>query len=92
MIIAEALERASLDRLHHARLDRHACERRQAAGERDGAREGLTFLGELFGVAPSNRPVDVRQMQIEWIKDGRISQHWRVTDELTLLRQIGVVP
>jgi ketosteroid isomerase-like protein len=37
----------------------------------------------------AGRPIDVRQMQIEWIKDGRIWQHWRITDELALMRQLG---
>lgn len=44
---------------------------------------------ELFGLPASGRSIDVRQMQIEWIRDGRICQHWRLTDDLTLLRQIG---
>lgn len=48
-----------------------------------------THTGELFGIPASGRPIDVRQMQIEWICDGRIWQHWRLTDELSLLRQIG---
>lgn len=48
-----------------------------------------THTGDLFGMAPQGRSFDVRQMQIEWIRDGRIDQHWRVTDELLWLRQIG---
>ena len=30
-------------------------------------------------------------IQIERVRDGRIVEHWRVTDELTLMRQLGVV-
>ena len=51
-----------------------------------------THRGTLFGVAPTGRRIDVRQMQIEWIREGRIWQHWRITDELALMRQLGVVP
>jgi ketosteroid isomerase-like protein len=51
-----------------------------------------THSGSLFGIAPTGKSIDVRQMQIEWLRDGRIWQHWRVTDELGLLRQLGVVP
>jgi predicted SnoaL-like aldol condensation-catalyzing enzyme len=51
-----------------------------------------THRGTLFGIAPTGRRIDVRQMQFEWIRRGRIWQHWRVTDELTLMRQLGVVP
>jgi steroid delta-isomerase-like uncharacterized protein len=50
-----------------------------------------TQTGPLFGLPATGKRIDVRQMQIEWLKDGRIWQHWRVTDELTLLRQIGAV-
>jgi predicted ester cyclase len=51
-----------------------------------------THDGVLFGMAPTGRRIDVRQMQIEYLRDGRICQHWRVTDELALMRQLGVVP
>lgn len=49
-----------------------------------------THSGTLFGIAPTGRSIDVRQMQIEWLRDGRIWQHWRITDELALMRQLGV--
>jgi steroid delta-isomerase-like uncharacterized protein len=49
-----------------------------------------THTGTLFGIPATGRTIDVRQMQFEWIEAGRISQHWRVTDELTLMRQLGV--
>jgi steroid delta-isomerase-like uncharacterized protein len=50
-----------------------------------------THTGTLFGIPATGRPIDVRQMQFEWIEAGRISRHWRVTDELSLMRQLGVV-
>ena len=40
-----------------------------------------THEGDLFGIAPTHRKVSVMQIQIER----------RVTDELTLMRQLGVV-
>jgi steroid delta-isomerase-like uncharacterized protein len=48
-----------------------------------------THHGTLFGIAPTGRSFDIRQMQIEWLKDGRIWQHWRITDELALMQQLG---
>ncbi len=51
-----------------------------------------THDGELFGMPPTHRKVRVMQIQIERVRDGRIAEHWRVTDELTLMRQLGVVP
>jgi ketosteroid isomerase-like protein len=44
--------------------------------------------GELFGMPARGAAIDVRQMQIEWIRDGRIWQHWRLTDEAALARQV----
>ena len=48
--------------------------------------------GDLFGIASTHRSVEVMQLQIERVRNGRITEHWRVTDELTLMRQLGVVP
>jgi steroid delta-isomerase-like uncharacterized protein len=50
-----------------------------------------THTGSFFGIEPTGRAIDVRQMQIEWIRDGRICQHWRVTEDLKLMRQLGVI-
>ena len=51
-----------------------------------------THEGDLFGIPPTKRKVRVMQIQIERIENGRIVEHWRVTDELSLMRQLGVVP
>jgi ketosteroid isomerase-like protein len=51
-----------------------------------------THSGTFFGIAPTGRRIDVRQMQIEWIRDGRICAHWRITDDLSLMRQLGQLP
>jgi predicted ester cyclase/uncharacterized membrane protein YphA (DoxX/SURF4 family) len=51
-----------------------------------------THEGDLFGIAPTHRRINVTQIQIERVRGGRIVEHWRVTDELTLMRQLGVVP
>jgi len=48
-----------------------------------------THTGTLFNMAPKGGRIDVRQMQFEWIRNGRIVQHWRLTDDLSLLRQMG---
>jgi steroid delta-isomerase-like uncharacterized protein len=47
-----------------------------------------TQTGELFGSAPTGRAFCVRQMQVERIRDGRIAEHWRVTDEAGMARQL----
>ncbi|WP_426318843.1 ester cyclase [Pseudoduganella sp. R-43] len=50
-----------------------------------------THTGSLFGIEPTGKSIDVRQMQIEWIRDGRICQHWRITEDLKMMRQLGVI-
>jgi steroid delta-isomerase-like uncharacterized protein len=50
-----------------------------------------THHGSFFGLAPTGRRIEVNQINIERIRNGRIAEHWRVTDELVLMRQLGVV-
>ena len=48
-----------------------------------------THLGNFFGLVPTGKMIKVSQMQIEQIKNDKIIAHWRVTDDLALLRQLG---
>lgn len=50
-----------------------------------------THKGDFFGLAPTNKVIKVSQMQIERIENNKIVEHWRVTDELTMLRQLGQI-
>ncbi len=49
-----------------------------------------THNGDFFGLAPTNKKIKVNQMQIERIANHQIVEHWRVTDDLTMLRQLGL--
>lgn len=50
-----------------------------------------THLGDFFGIPATGRQFTTTQMNIERMRDGLISEHWRNTDELGLLRQLGVI-
>jgi steroid delta-isomerase-like uncharacterized protein len=50
-----------------------------------------THQGDFFGIAPTGKRFEVTQTNIERFRDGKIVEHWRNTDELSLLRQLGVV-
>jgi len=50
-----------------------------------------THKGDFFGIAPTNKMIRVSQIQIERIENNKIIEHWRVTDELTLLKQLGQI-
>ncbi len=51
-----------------------------------------THDGELFGVAPTGRQVQVEGISILPVKDGRITGQTVVWDALGLMRQIGALP
>jgi predicted ester cyclase len=50
-----------------------------------------THRGDLFGLPPTGRRVEVDQITIERFSAGRIVEHHRVTDELAMMRQLGAV-
>lgn len=51
-----------------------------------------THKGGFFSIGPTGRRVSANQINVERIGDGRIAGHWRLSDELALRRQPGVVP
>jgi steroid delta-isomerase-like uncharacterized protein len=51
-----------------------------------------THQGDFFGIAPTGKRVTVKQMTFERFLEGRIVAHHRLTDDLALLRQLGVLP
>ncbi|HEX2630149.1 MAG TPA: ester cyclase [Chitinophagaceae bacterium] len=50
-----------------------------------------THKDSLFGLPPTGKTVSVNQINIEQIENGRFTEHWRVTDELELMKQLGFV-
>jgi steroid delta-isomerase-like uncharacterized protein len=50
-----------------------------------------TQTDTLFDIPPTGKRIEVNQINIEKIEHGKIAEHWRVTDELTLMKQLGVV-
>lgn len=51
-----------------------------------------THRGDFFGLAPSGRTFRVSQICVERFSGDRIVAHHRLTDELALRRQLGVLP
>ena len=50
-----------------------------------------THLDTLFGIPPTGKSIEIRQINVEYIKNGKIVEHWRVTEELKMMQQLGVV-
>jgi steroid delta-isomerase-like uncharacterized protein len=50
-----------------------------------------THNGELMGIAPTGKKVKIRGLQFSKFKDGKMVERWGSSDELGMLRQLGVV-
>jgi predicted ester cyclase len=48
-----------------------------------------THQGNLFGIPPTGRHVDIYEIGIFRLADGRITEGWFLADELGLLKQLG---
>ncbi len=49
-----------------------------------------THKGEFMGLSPSNKKIKARGMQISRFRDGKLVERWGSSDELGILKQIGV--
>jgi steroid delta-isomerase-like uncharacterized protein len=66
-----------------------------AEGDKTVARVQLTgtHKGELIGVPPTGKRVDVQLIDImRFDGAGLVCEHWGVADMLSLMQQLGVVP
>ena len=64
-----------------------------AEGEKVATRYTLegTHQGELFGVPPTGKRLSIKSMTVERVVEGKVRDHWRVTDNLEMMQQLGVV-
>jgi steroid delta-isomerase-like uncharacterized protein len=51
-----------------------------------------THLGPFMGLPPSGKPFSFEAIEILRIADGKIVEHWAVSDMLGLMQQIGAFP
>jgi steroid delta-isomerase-like uncharacterized protein len=51
-----------------------------------------THVGEVNGIPPTNKKIQVDAISIHRMADNKIAETWEVWDTLTFLQQIGVVP
>jgi steroid delta-isomerase-like uncharacterized protein len=52
-----------------------------------------TQQGELMGMAPTGKSVDVQAIDIvQFGDDGRATAHWGITDTMTMMQQLGAIP
>jgi steroid delta-isomerase-like uncharacterized protein len=65
-----------------------------AEGDKVATRYTLegTHEGELFGVPPTGQRLSIKSISVERVSDGKIREHWRITDTLDMMQQLGVIP
>lgn len=49
-----------------------------------------THRGDLAGIAPTGRPIEVGVLDLFHLRGGKLSEHWALFDNLGMLRQLGV--
>ena len=65
-----------------------------AEGDKVAVRYTLegTHEGELFGVPPTGQRLSIKSISVERVSGGKIREHWRITDTLDMMQQLGVIP
>jgi steroid delta-isomerase-like uncharacterized protein len=66
-----------------------------ASGDKTVARVRATgtHQGELMGIPPTDKRVDVQLIDIMKFDDaGLVREHWGVVDTMSMMQQLGVVP
>lgn len=48
--------------------------------------------GDLMGIPPTGRTVAYPYVHFVRFRDGKVVEHWSVRDDMTLMRQLGVMP
>jgi predicted ester cyclase len=51
-----------------------------------------THRGDLMGIPPAGREVEIHVIDIVRLSQGRIVEHWNIVDRLGLMQQLGVIP
>lgn len=51
-----------------------------------------THRGDFMGIPPSGRAISARGVQISRFEDGKLVERWGSSDELGILKQLGVEP
>jgi steroid delta-isomerase-like uncharacterized protein len=51
-----------------------------------------THKGEFMGIPPTNKKVKLQAIAIDRVVGGKIVEEWGISDTLSLMQQLGVVP
>ena len=51
-----------------------------------------THKGEFLGVPATDKAVEFESTDIIRVEDGKVAEHWGVTDAMSLMQQLGAIP
>jgi len=51
-----------------------------------------TFQGEILGIPPTGQVVEIAGISIHRLVDGKIVEHWALSDQLSFMQQLGALP
>ena len=51
-----------------------------------------THTAEFGGIPPSGKEVTLQYVDIMRVRDGLITEHWLLMDQLRFMQQLGVIP
>jgi predicted ester cyclase len=51
-----------------------------------------THNGDLMGVAATGKTVEFGSIDMIRVEDGKVAEHWGVTDAMSLMQQVGALP
>src|SRR5262245_12885935 len=65
-----------------------------SSGDMEAAHVTITgkHTGEFMGVPASDKSFEIESIDIIRIEDGKCAEHWGVTDNISLMQQIGAIP
>jgi steroid delta-isomerase-like uncharacterized protein len=71
----------------------HTIEDQVAEGDRVASRIVVrgTHKGELMGIPPTGKDIEISAINIHRIVDGRVVEQWVVSDGLGMMQQLGVI-
>ncbi|MGI8559552.1 MAG: ester cyclase [Solirubrobacteraceae bacterium] len=81
--LTTAFPDAHIEPAHLVADDEHVCIAYTLTG---------THKGEFHGLAPTEKKISVRGLQIARFEEGKIVERWGSSDELGILTQLGVNP
>jgi steroid delta-isomerase-like uncharacterized protein len=55
-------------------------------------RARATFTGEMLGIPPNGKVVEITGISVHRVVDGKLAEHWANFDSFSFMQQLGVVP